>query len=98
MIRPLFRFAAVLPIAIALAGATAAPANADESVYLQLLRAQYWTRSYSDGQLLKAGYWVCDNGNDYSDVDLASDVATAFGISQTAGAVLVGAARGGLGC
>ena len=87
--------AAGLVAASGVAGAGVASAN--EGIYLQVLRDEYWTRSFSDVQLLQEGYKVCKVST-YPTLSIAKMVAADLGISDIAAAGLVGAAQGGLGC
>ena len=62
------------------------------------MHQQYFARSFTDSQLLKEGYRVCNAAASYSDDSLYDIVASDLRVSTTAGAALVGAAKVGLGC
>lgn len=85
-------------LALTASAVLAPPAWADDQAYLEVLRDEYWTHSFTDSQLLAEGYKVCDMNTTYGDGALFNMVRSDLGISDTAAADLVGAAEGGLGC
>lgn len=88
---------------LAMAGAIvavclAAPAHADDSIYLELMHSQYFTRAFTDGQLLAEGHKVCDYAGRYSDDALEQMVIRDMAVSAMAAQTLVIYAHSGLGC
>jgi hypothetical protein len=76
----------------------AAPAQADDSIYLTVMHQQYFAHSFTDAQLLQEGYRVCNAAAKYDDESLWTMVSSDLGVSPTAAGSLVGAAKVGLGC
>jgi hypothetical protein len=82
--------------AVALLGPTGI-ANADDSLYLQVIDQQSFASNFTDQELLNEGNKVCRYAGSRSTTDLAQMVSNDLGISLIAGGELVGAAEAGLG-
>ena len=91
-------------IAAAMAGlalATATPAAADDSKYLNLLSGYEFYARLGPALLLQEGHKVCQMisaGTPASDVNLGRAVARDLSVSLLAAGEIVGAAAAGLGC
>ncbi|CAM5737066.1 hypothetical protein MAUB1S_01785 [Mycolicibacterium aubagnense] len=69
----------VMPV---LAVGIAAPAHADDDGFLERVRLDYFSRSFTDAQLLAEGYKVCSMSGRASDDQLYNMVASDLGISE----------------
>jgi hypothetical protein len=88
-------------IAAASVVAFAAPADADDDLYLEVLREQmsYNYNKYGPDVLLEEGYRVCDavsQGYDFESI--LSMVQSDLAVSASGAGAIYGAATAGLGC
>jgi Protein of unknown function (DUF732) len=76
----------------------AAPAQADDSDYLNRIHDEYWSHSFTDSQLLAEGHKVCDAAGRMNDSSLESMARSDLGISSNAAETFVTVAHIYLGC
>ncbi|WP_166555531.1 DUF732 domain-containing protein [Mycolicibacterium sp. CBMA 226] len=87
-----------LLVAPALAVVTASPAHADDEGFLNRVRLDYFSRSFTDSQLLAEGYKVCSMSGRASDDQLINMVASDLGVSENGAMNVVVKAQVWLGC
>ena len=88
-------------LAIGLGLGVAAPAQADESVYLQVVQQfdSYLYNKYGSTRLLQEGYRVCDAVQQgYSFDQVISMIQSDLSASPSGAGGIYGAATSGLGC
>jgi len=77
----------------------ASPAHADDDIYLQTLRGEYFYQRYSPQVWLREGHKVCDAHMAGADDDqLTGLLQSDLGLTDTAASFVIGAAEVGLGC